>query len=69
MNVNGTYSVPYLQFDHLPIYFKSERAKLDANGNLMLSLEFIVHYSLHEATLAYTCISDYNQFKKVVLGV
>ena len=35
----------------------------------MLSLELVVHDSLHQTTLAHTSVSDNNQLEQVVLGV
>ena len=44
-----TYCVPNLKLDNLIVYSKPETSKLDADRYLMLTLEFIIHHSLHKA--------------------
>jgi hypothetical protein len=62
-----TYCVPNLKLDDLIVDSEAEAAELDANRHLMLTLELIIHNSLHEARLADTGISNNNKFKQMVL--
>ncbi len=64
-----SYSVPYLKFNNLAFNSESEGSKLHPDSDLMFSLEFIVHNSLHQTTLANSSISNNDEFEKVVLGV
>jgi hypothetical protein len=60
--------VPNLKFDNFFIYFEAEGTKFYTDSNLVFNFEFVIHDSLHEATLAYPSVSDDNQLKQVVLS-
>ena len=60
--------VPDLQLYYFFIYFEPERAEFDTDSNLVLHFEFIVHHSLHETTLAHSCVSNNDQLEQVVLS-
>ena len=60
-------SVPYLKLDNLIRDGPSEGPKLNTNSDLMLSLELIVLYSAHQATLAHSSVTNYNQLEQVIL--
>jgi len=62
-----TYRVPNLKLDDLIVDSEAEAAELDANGDLMLPLKLIIHYSLHEARLADARISNNNKFEQMIL--
>ena len=47
--IGVTYGVPYLQLENFVVYLETVGAEFDADRYLMLLLELIVHYSLHEA--------------------
>lgn len=44
--------VPNLELDNLPIKSNDKRTEFDANSNLMLQLELVVHHSGKQTTLA-----------------
>ena len=69
MLIHASYSIPYLKFNNLAVYFETKGPELHSNGHLMLSFELIVHNSLHEATLAHTCVSNDNQLEQMILGI
>ena len=58
-----------MQLYDLVVYLETEGTEFHANGDLMLSLEIIIHNSLHKAGLADTSIPNDNEFKELVLGV
>lgn len=59
--------VPNLQFDYFIVNPDAIGSELYSYGDLMLLLEFIVHYSLHETTLADSSVTNDDQFEEVVL--
>lgn len=65
--IEKTYCVPNLKLDDLIVDSEAEAAELDANRHLMLTLELIIHNSLHKARLADAGISNNNQLEQVVL--
>ena len=62
-----TYGVPDLELYDFLINAEPVGAEFDANRHLMLLLELVVHYALHEAGLAHARISNDNQLEEVIL--
>ena len=54
-----------------PLFPKNLRrfalAELDTDGHLMFLLEFVIHYSLHETTLANAGVSNNDKLEEMVL--
>ena len=63
-----TYSVPDLELDDFIVYLEAIRAKLYSNCDLMLFFKLIVHDSLHQTTFSNSCVTNDDQFEKMVLG-
>ena len=63
-----TGGVPYLKLDNFILDGACERAELHSDGDLMLSLEFVILDSAHEATLTDTSVTNYNQLKQMILS-
>ena len=72
--------VPNLELGDSLIQLDDKRTKLYSNGNLVLKFKIFIHHSWEEATLtnAYdpvnksywlTSVTDYNEFKQVILSV
>ena len=59
--------VPYLELDNLPVDLKTEGSELHSDGNLVLSLELVIHYSLHQARLSDTSVTDDDELEEVIL--
>ena len=60
-------SVPNLHFDKFVFETQPVGAELDANGDLVLGLELVVHDPLHEARLAHARVPNNNEFEHVVV--
>ena len=60
--------VPNLQLYHLVLDLEPKRAELHSDRNLVLRLELIVHHSLHQTRLPYTCVPDNDELEEVILG-
>ena len=59
--------VPDLDLDYLPVDSEVVAAELDANGDLVLRLELVVHDPLQEARLAHSRVPNDNQLEQVVV--
>ena len=59
--------IPDLHLDDLVFDTETIGAELHSDGDLVLSLEFIVHNSLHQATLADTSVANNDEFEHVVV--
>eukprot|EP00353_Schmidingerella_taraikaensis_P008770 CAMPEP_0185581810 /NCGR_PEP_ID=MMETSP0434-20130131/19052_1 /TAXON_ID=626734 ORGANISM="Favella taraikaensis, Strain Fe Narragansett Bay" /NCGR_SAMPLE_ID=MMETSP0434 /ASSEMBLY_ACC=CAM_ASM_000379 /LENGTH=138 /DNA_ID=CAMNT_0028200439 /DNA_START=703 /DNA_END=1119 /DNA_ORIENTATION=+ len=53
--------VPNLEFDDFSIDQEAVAAEFDANGDLVLLLELVVHDALHEARLAHRSVPNNDQ--------
>ena len=62
-----TYSVPDLKLDDFVVDAETIASEFDSYSDLVLLLELVVHHSFHQTGLAYACVADYNQLKKVIL--
>jgi len=55
--------VPNLQLDYLSVNFEAKWTEFHTDCDLMLNFEFVIHDSLHQATLANTGISNNDQLE------
>ena len=56
--------VPNLKLEHLLLKSDHERAELDAYGHFVVHYELISSDPMHQTTLAYGRVTDYDQLEE-----